>query len=273
MAGSQIEKHPRCPRIGGVPTPLLRKAQEVEASVFNPVAKRSMKRTGGWVIPVTAGHGNSEGPIADQDQLRNASLTRPPDRKLVAQTHEGPRPRPGALRLPAGRPALPEQSASQSQSQPPLEDDGLRYASTTSPRHRRRHRAEAHRHDSRNRRQPRATDHPGPCQDSQGGRSGPACREQHPRTCADSAPVPFRPGSLGIGQPRRDHRPGGRLGLEAPASPSARLADVQVPARTAAAAALQQPGPHHESSSRDCRAPTLSRSSWTSRSRMPSRSP
>jgi len=47
MAGSQSEIHSRCPRIGGFPTLLLRKAQEVEASAFNPGAKRSLKGTGG----------------------------------------------------------------------------------------------------------------------------------------------------------------------------------------------------------------------------------
>ena len=46
MAGSQSEIHPRCPRIGA-PTPLLRKAQEVETSAFNLGAKRSLKGTGG----------------------------------------------------------------------------------------------------------------------------------------------------------------------------------------------------------------------------------
>ena len=47
MAGSQSEIHPHCPRIGGFPTLLLRKTQEVEASAFNPGAKRSLKGTGG----------------------------------------------------------------------------------------------------------------------------------------------------------------------------------------------------------------------------------
>lgn len=46
MAASDNEIHPRCPRIGGIPTPLLRKAQEIEASAFNPLAKRSLKGTG-----------------------------------------------------------------------------------------------------------------------------------------------------------------------------------------------------------------------------------
>ena len=47
MAGSQSEIHPRCPRIGGLPTLLLRKTQEAETAAFNPGAKRSLKGTGG----------------------------------------------------------------------------------------------------------------------------------------------------------------------------------------------------------------------------------
>ena len=54
MAGSQREIHPRCSRIGGFPTLILRKTQEVEALAFNPGAKRSLKGTGGTPVGINS---------------------------------------------------------------------------------------------------------------------------------------------------------------------------------------------------------------------------